>query len=130
MSVLKAMLPRQTESGRRAWFTWAVSWGLPLLLIVGGIVMVILGHARVSDVTTNQVGVSPGAASPFTATPTDKDSMFTAIGVGAVITAAMVWMVGWMMRLSISSSDDRDKEEADRAYFTRTGRWPGERGPG
>jgi hypothetical protein len=36
-------------------------------------------------------------------------------------------LINWMMRLSIDSTRDREKEEAARDEFSRTGHWPDER---
>jgi hypothetical protein len=49
-------------------------------------------------------------------------------GAGVVLLgiALMVWMLGWLFRMSIASNRDRELEEAAREHFTRTGRWPGE----
>jgi drug/metabolite transporter (DMT)-like permease len=104
-------------------FVFSVRHGLPILLVVAGIVMIVLGHGHVSDTQT----ATPG--SPFSTIPTDKDSFFSAIGVGALIIAVMVWMIGWFMRMNVTDGEDRRREEAARDYFARTGRWPGERGP-
>jgi hypothetical protein len=38
--------------------------------------------------------------------------------------AVIVWMLNWMFRLSVSSTEDREQEERAREYFDRTGRWP------
>lgn len=80
---------------------WATRYGLPAVLFVAGIVLIVIGGG--TDATA---------------------------GAGVVLlgTALMVWMINWMFRLSVSSNRDRDKEEAAREYFTRHGRWPGEKG--
>jgi hypothetical protein len=100
----------------------AIRWGIPLLLVIGGVVMILLGHGHVSNVQDAPSG------SVFTTIPTDRDSMFSAIGVGAIIVAIMVWMVGWFARMNIDDEKDRARDEAARDYYTRTGRWPGEQG--
>ena len=109
---------------RRRWSVLAIRYGLPLILIIGGIVMIILGHGHVSNTSDN-----PSGASIFTQTPTDTNSMLSAIGVGAIVIALMVALVGFLMRLNVSDGADRRREEAARDYFSRTGRWPGEQGP-
>lgn len=54
------------------------------------------------------------------------DSGVSAIGVGLLIVALIVWLLNWMYRLSVSSNRDRDREEAARRYFDEHGRWPDE----
>jgi hypothetical protein len=119
------------RSTQKKWLVRALRYGLPLALVVGGIVCIFLGHGHISDVSDPSYGgnVSSGS-SPFTAIPTDADSMFSAIGVSAIIVAVMVAMIGWFLRMNVEDGFDRAREEAARDYFTRTGRWPGERGPG
>jgi hypothetical protein len=109
---------------RRAWLVLMIRWGLPLLLLIGGVVMIVLGHGHVSDTQDSGSG-----SSVFTQIPTDRDSFYSAIGVGALVVAAMVWMIGWFMRMNATDGADRKREEAARDYYARTGRWPGERGP-
>ncbi|MBO0768446.1 MAG: hypothetical protein J2O48_07150 [Solirubrobacterales bacterium] len=94
--------------------------GLPLALVIAGIVLIALAGGHLHDV--KQMSQQQNV---FVATPTDTDSMLSAIGVGAIIAAIMIWLFGYMVRLSLTSSSDRDKEEAAREYFARTGRWPG-----
>jgi hypothetical protein len=72
---------------------------LPLAIFAAGVAGIIIGHGRT------------GAA---------------ASGVGLVIVAIIVWMLGWMYRMSLDSNRDRDVEEAARDYYTRHGHWPGE----
>ncbi len=74
---------------------------LPVLIAVGGLVLIVLGHANVN---------SPAAA----------------LGVGLIIVALIVWMINWMFRMSVASNRDRDREEQAREYFDRHGRWPDE----
>jgi ABC-type transport system involved in cytochrome bd biosynthesis fused ATPase/permease subunit len=74
---------------------------LPLLIAVGGLVLIVLGHGSVN---------SPAAA----------------LGVGLIIVALIVWMINWMFRMSVESNRERDREEAAREYFDRHGRWPDE----
>jgi hypothetical protein len=112
--------------GRRV-LVFTIRHGLPLALVIGGILMIILGHGHVSDIQSSSTYSS--GSSPFSTIPTDRDSFYSAIGVGALIVAVMIWMIGWFMRMNVTDGDDRRREEAARDYFTRTGRWPGERGP-
>jgi hypothetical protein len=109
-------------STRRKWLILTVRWGIPLALAIGGVVMIVLGHGHVSDISDQASG------SVFTSIPTDRDSMYSAIGVGAIIVAIMVWMVGWFTRMNMNDDKDRARDEAARDYYARTGRWPGEQG--
>jgi hypothetical protein len=108
---------------RRRVLVFMVRWGLPLIFTVGGVVLIVLGHAHVSDISDQASG------SVFTSIPTDRDSVFSAAGVGSLLVALMVWMVGWFARMNIGDEKDRARDEAARDYYARTGRWPGEQGP-
>ncbi len=73
---------------------------LPIAIAIGGVAAIVVG----------------GGA----------DSGVSAIGVGLLIVALIVWLLNWMFRLSVSSNRDRDREEAARRYFDEHGRWPDE----
>jgi hypothetical protein len=77
----------------------AVRVGLPVLLVVAGIVLLIVGHG-----TTSAAG----------------------LGVVLLGVALMVILIDWLYHLSIESNRDREREEQARDYFTRTGHWPDE----
>jgi len=72
---------------------------LPLAIAIAGVVAIIIGHG------TN------GTA---------------AAGVGLLLVALIVWMINWMYRMSVESNREREREEAAREHFSRTGRWPDE----
>jgi protein-S-isoprenylcysteine O-methyltransferase Ste14 len=80
---------------------------LPLAIAAVGIVLIILGHASVSE----SAGSHPLEAGA---------------GVGLLIVALIVWMVNWMFRMSVESNREREVEEEAREYFDRHGRWPDE----
>jgi uncharacterized membrane protein len=80
---------------------------LPLIIAAVGIVLIILGHASVSE----SAGSHPLEAGT---------------GVALLVVALIVWMVNWMFRLSVESNRERDVEEEAREYFDRHGRWPDE----
>lgn len=80
---------------------------LPLAIAIGGIVLIILGHASYTAITDNQ-------------------SLESGAGVALLIVALIVWMINWLYRLSVRSNEDREYEERARDYFDRTGRWPDE----
>jgi divalent metal cation (Fe/Co/Zn/Cd) transporter len=74
---------------------------LPLAIAVAGVVLIVAGHGRAS---------SPTAAA----------------GVALIIAALIVWLLNLLMRLSIQSAGDREREERAREYFDEHGRWPDE----
>jgi hypothetical protein len=74
--------------------------GLPVLLVIGGIVLLIVGRGTTSA---------------------------AALGVVLLGVALMVVLIDWLYRLSVESNRDREREEQARDYFTRTGHWPDER---
>src|ERR1700684_4194198 len=76
-------------------------YGLPILLLSAGGVLIALGHAR--------------ANSPIAA---------TGLVLGGL--ALSVWMLNMMYRWTIESNQDRAKEEAARDYYSEHGHWPGE----
>jgi protein-S-isoprenylcysteine O-methyltransferase Ste14 len=80
---------------------------LPLAIAVAGVVLIVIGRARYSDLANTQ-------------------SLESAAGVSLLLVALIVWMLNWMYRLSVRSNEDREYEERAREYFDRTGRWPDE----
>jgi hypothetical protein len=74
---------------------------LPLAIAAGGVVAIILGHGKSSNVTA-------------------------ATGVALIIVALIVWMINWMFRMSVESNREREQEEEARVYFDVHGRWPDE----
>ena len=80
--------------------------GLPVLIAAVGVVLIFMGHGHYTSVFAN------------------RDSLLSAVGVGFICIAAMVWMLNWMLRMSAESDVDRAKEEDARQYFLRTGHWP------
>jgi hypothetical protein len=77
---------------------WAVRYGLPLLIAIGGLVLLILGHGT---------GIKW-------------------LGIALMGTALLVVIANQFVRLSLSSQSDRDKEVRARQYLSRTGHWPDE----
>ena len=82
-------------------YMWIVRYGLPVLLLVLGVIGIIVGHASTR---------SPAAAG----------------GVVFIGLALTVWMLNWMFRMSIESNQDREKEERARDFYSEHGYWPGE----
>ncbi len=80
---------------------------LPLAIALAGVVLIVIGHARYSNLASSR-------------------SLESAAGVSLLLVALIVWMINWMYRLSLRSNADRESEERAREYFDRTGRWPDE----
>jgi protein-S-isoprenylcysteine O-methyltransferase Ste14 len=80
---------------------------LPLAIALAGVVLIVIGHGRYSDLANSR-------------------SLESAAGVSLLLVALIVWMINWMYRLSVRSNQDREQEECAREYFDRTGRWPDE----
>jgi hypothetical protein len=80
--------------------TRAVRYGVPTLLVVGGIVAILV---------FGDLGPPAGAT--------------------LIAGAAFIAAIGLLARLSLSSEHDREREAAARGEFERTGRWPDERAP-
>ncbi len=96
----------------------AVRVGLPVALVIAGIVLIVIGgggHA------TADTGLDTNA-------PTTSAGSTTATGVVLIGVGLVVWMINWLYRMTISSGDDRDAEERRRDYYSRHGHWPGEGG--
>ncbi len=82
---------------------------LPLAIALAGVVLIVLGHGRVSTVG-------------------DTHTLLSAAGVALLLVALTVWMLNWMFRMSVESNRDREREEEAREYFDEHGRWPDEDG--
>jgi protein-S-isoprenylcysteine O-methyltransferase Ste14 len=95
----------QPQSGR-LWLSATRVW-LPLVIVVAGVVLIVIGHGSYSNLA-------------------NAHSLESGAGVSLLIVALIVWMLNWMYRLSIRSNEERDDEERAREYFDRTGRWPDE----
>jgi protein-S-isoprenylcysteine O-methyltransferase Ste14 len=80
---------------------------LPLAIAVAGVVLIVVGHGTYSQLANTR-------------------SLESAAGVALLIVALIVWMLNWMYRLSVRSTEDREYEERAREYFDRTGHWPDE----
>lgn len=87
---------------------FVIRYGLPLLLVVLGVVFIVVGHGHYTTLA-------------------NAESLESAIGVVLLLLALGIWLINWMMRLSIDSTGDREKEEAAREEYTRTGHWPDEK---
>jgi drug/metabolite transporter (DMT)-like permease len=80
---------------------------LPIAIGVAGVVMIVLGDAKVSGKLGN--------------------GTLAAAGVAFLLIALIVWMLNWMFRMSVQSNRERRREEEAREFFDRYGHWPDER---
>jgi protein-S-isoprenylcysteine O-methyltransferase Ste14 len=78
---------------------------LPVSIAVAGLALIVVGHGKYSELANTH-------------------SLESGAGVALLIVAVIVWMLNWLFRLSLSSTEDREEEERAREYFDRTGRWP------
>ena len=75
-----------------------VRYGLPALIIVGGVVMLVVGTELNA-----------------------LDGFFGMLGVGL-----SVLLLNWLFRLGVKGDRERDDEEAARRYLDEHGHWPDE----
>lgn len=80
---------------------------LPIGIAVAGVVLIVLGHASVSEQSNTR-------------------SLEAGTGVALLIVAIIVWMLNWMFRMSVESNREREEEERAREYFDVHGHWPDE----
>jgi hypothetical protein len=83
-------------------------YGLPGVLVVLGIVLIVIGHGHYTRLA-------------------NRRSLESAAGVTLLLIALSVWLINWMLRMSVDSTRDREKEEEARDEYARTGHWPDER---
>jgi hypothetical protein len=102
------------------WSVLIIRWVPPLLMILGAVAFILLGHGHIGDIKDQASG------SVFTSIPTDKRSLFSALGVSLIIFALMWLLLVYFIHLNSTDGADRDADEAARDYYSRTGRWPGE----
>jgi hypothetical protein len=75
---------------------WAVRYGIPLAIATAGVVALAIG------------GDAAGA------------------GVVLIGSAAIVFLLNLLFRISVVSNRERDAEERAREFYAKHGRWPGE----
>jgi protein-S-isoprenylcysteine O-methyltransferase Ste14 len=100
------MKPEDPITPGRIFLSLTRVW-LPVAIAGAGILLIVLGHASLSDQSTGRT-LEAGA------------------GVGLVIVGIIVWMINWMFRMSVESNREREVEEEAREYFDRHGHWPDE----
>jgi hypothetical protein len=106
------------ESGPLVLF---VRWGLPLMFIIFGIVMIVLAHGHLGGVQDNAA-----ESNVFTGTFTDRDSVLSAVGVASIVIALMILLLNWMLRMNADEAGERAEEDQARDYLREHGHWPGE----
>ena len=116
-SALSLMVPRRKP--RPGPLVLFIRWGLPLLFVIVGLVLLVMANFHLTGVKDNAA-----EANVFTTTKLSRDSLLSTIGVASIVLAMMVALLNWMLRLNSDEADDRAEEEDARAYFRRTGRWP------
>ncbi len=77
-----------------------VRYGLPLLVIAGGIVAMAVGDQRGHSAALGGAGI---------------------IGAGL-----SVWLINFLFRIGVSGDRDRAKEDRAREFFDQHGHWPDE----
>jgi hypothetical protein len=100
------MKPQRPLTPGRILLTATRIW-LPLAIAAIGLVLIVRGHASLSDQSTSR-------------------SLEAGAGVGLLIVGLIVWMINWMFRMSVESNREREVEEEAREFFDRHGYWPDE----
>jgi lysylphosphatidylglycerol synthetase-like protein (DUF2156 family) len=114
-------LPRRSRGPRPSIAVLLVRWGLPLALIIAGVVLLIMSGGHLSGVQDNAA-----ESNVFQSTITDRSSMLSAMGVAAIVIALMIALLNWMLRMNADERGDREREEQAREHLRRTGHWPDE----
>jgi hypothetical protein len=83
------------ERPRRPGLLELVRYGLPALVVIGGLVVMSLG-----------------------------DENHLEGGAGIVSAGLAIYFVNWLFRTGITGDREREAEEAARDYFDRHGHWP------
>jgi len=87
--------PPEPTPKRAAWLLDAVRYGIPSIVVFGGIVVMAFG-----------------------------DENHLEGGAGIVSAGLAIFFVNWLFRTGVDGDRERDAEEAAREYFDRHGRWP------
>lgn len=73
-----------------------IRYGVPALIALAGVVVIVVGSGTVA----------------------------TAAGIALIGVAVLVFGINFLARLTVSSQDEREREQRAREEFSRTGRWP------
>jgi hypothetical protein len=87
--------PGEPDSRRRGWVLFGVRYVLPVVVTIGGLVIMAMGSEN--DLEGGASIVSAGLA---------------------------IYFVNWLFRIGAAGDRERDTEHDAREYFTRHGRWP------
>jgi hypothetical protein len=90
----------QVEAGGRGVTMNAVRYGLPALVVLGGLVVMSLGSEN--DLEGGAMILSAGMA---------------------------IFFINWLFRVGVAGERDRDAEQSARDYLEIHGRWPDESAP-
>jgi hypothetical protein len=87
--------PPEPTPKRAGWLLEAVRYGIPSIVVFGGIVVMAFG-----------------------------DENHLEGGAGIVSAGLAIFFLNWLFRTGVTGEHERDAEEAAREYFDRHGRWP------
>src|SRR5579875_4140964 len=87
---------QEPESSRPSLWLLAVRYGLGVVMVIGGIVMIV---------------INPGGFG--------VDGFAMAVGGGL-----SVLLINWLFRLGVRGDQEREEEERARRYFDEHGYWP------
>jgi hypothetical protein len=85
----------QAPAPRHRWWLGLMRYGLPAVVVIGGIVVMTFG-----------------------------DESQLEGGAGIVSAGLAIYFLNWVVRLGASGDRERDREQAAREYYTKHGRWP------
>jgi len=86
---------KEHKHSRAGWLLEVVRYGLPAVVVIGGLVVMSFG-----------------------------DENHLEGGAGIVSAGLAIFFVNWLFRTGVSGDREREAEEAARDYFERHGRWP------
>jgi hypothetical protein len=86
---------KEPKRARTGWLLEVVRYGIPSVVVFGGIVVMALGGENHLEG-----------------------------GAGIVSAGLAIFFLNWLFRTGVTGEHERDVEEAARDYFDRHGRWP------
>ena len=85
----------EPKRARAGWLLEVVRYGIPSVVVFGGIVVMAFG-----------------------------DENHLEGGAGIVSAGLAIFFLNWLFRTGVTGERERDAEEAAREYYDRHGRWP------
>lgn len=82
---------------RVKWLLIAVRWVLPVLVMIGGLVVMSLGGESNLESGASIMGAGPA-----------------------------IWAINWLYRAAVDGDRDREREDAARDFLSVNGHWPDE----